>query len=261
MGDIEIAYREAGEGRPLVLIHGLAQDHGMWAHEQADLSGYRTLALDVRGHGDTATGAADGTLAQLGGDLVAFLEAIGPATCIGFSLGGTIALWAAAERPDLVVGVAAIATSSVVGRQAADGMRERIAIAEEGDRAAMRDLLVRDTHYQLSDGAADAAAIAEQRLRAIGDRTGYTNGLRAMLAMRDEPLNDRLEQISVPVLVVTGEHDAVCPGRAAEIMREHLPSTAEFLEIAGVGHLMTDEAPRAVSGALRGWLEAGDRRG
>lgn len=257
--DLDVAYSQSGEGRPVVLIHGLAQNHRMWADQQRDLPGYRTLAYDVRGHGGTTAGEPDGSLAQLGGDLIAFLEEFGPATCVGFSLGGTIALWAASERPDLVTDVLALATSSVVGRAAAGFFRDRIELFDGSDEAAIRDALLADTRGQLAGSGADERVVLEERLEAIGDRKGYVNAARAMVGMSEQPLNDRLTELRCPVLVVSGENDQFCPRKAADIMLEYIPD-GRFEELPAVGHLVTDEDPAAVTDVLRRWLEEGDRR-
>jgi pimeloyl-ACP methyl ester carboxylesterase len=223
----------------------------MWTHVQDELVELQTFAYDVRGHGATTLGRADGTLAQLGRDLIAFLEAHGAAMCVGFSLGGTVALWAAAERPDLVTSVVAIATSSVVGRTAAAGLEQRIRLFETGDAAAVCEAVRADTVMQLAEPDPQRVdAIERSRLAAIGDRAGYLNGARAMLGMHAEPLNARLARITVPVHVIGAEHDRVCPRRAAEIMLEHLPD-ATFEELLGIGHLVTDEDPDAVTAAIR----------
>ena len=158
LGDIDVAYRTEGSGPAVVFIHGLAQDHRMWAPPQERLSDFRTLAYDVRGHGGTSLGEADGTLAQLGGDLVAFLEHFGPASCVGFSLGGTVALWAAAQRTDLVREVIALATSSVVGSAAARFYAERIELVRSRDDNDVRAALEQDTRAQLAGSRADPAA-------------------------------------------------------------------------------------------------------
>jgi 3-oxoadipate enol-lactonase len=253
LGDIDVAYRAEGEGPMVVFIHGLAQDHRMWAPQQERLSDFRTLAYDVRGHGGTSLGEADGTLAQLGGDLVAFLEHFGPASCAGFSLGGTVALWAAAERPDLVRDVIALATSSVVGRTAARFFADRIELFSSRDDDGIRAALEQDTRAQLAGPRADPAAITASRMEAIGDRRGYVNAARAMAGIHEQPLNDRLKRIGRPVLVVSGEFDQFCPRRAAEIMLEHL-SQGHFEELAGAGHLVTEEDPDAVTGVIAAWL-------
>lgn len=255
--DIRVGYRQRGAGTRLVLVHGLAQDHCMWAAQQAGLPGCSTLAYDIRGHGETTLGHADGTLPQLGEDLIAVLERFGPAHCVGFSLGGTVVLWAAAERPDLVESVVAVATSSVVGTKAAEGMRQRIDVVERGEAEAIRRLLRDDTEMQLAKTTATLDAIVDARMEAVGDGGGYVNGARTMLWMREHPLNEALARIERPVLVVTGARDVVCPPRAADIMFEHLTS-AEYRELADVGHLITDEDPDALTDVLRTWLE---RRG
>jgi pimeloyl-ACP methyl ester carboxylesterase len=252
-GDIDVAWRVAGEGKPVVLIHGLAQDHSMWDDLQRDLESFTTYAYDLRGHGDTTFGEGAGTLAQLGGDLIALLQRTGPAVCVGFSLGGTVALWAAAERPDLVEGVIAIATSSVVGRGAVAGFEERARTFRAGDDAKKHEIVLGDTRVQLVRNTARTEEIAASRLEAIGDGQGYLNGIQAMAGMRDDPLNDRLHEVSCPVLVVNGEKDVVCPRRAAEIMLQELPN-AEFRELEGVGHLVTDDDSALVTETIREWL-------
>lgn len=257
LGDLVVTYREAGEGSPVVLVHGLAQDHRMWDVPQRELVSWRTLAYDVRGHGGTSLGKPDGTLAQLGGDLIAFLERFGPARCVGFSLGGTVALWAAAERPNLVPAVLALATSSVVGRAAAGFFRDRIELFDGGDDAAVRAAVTEDTLGQLSGAEADLEGIVADRMEAIGDRGGYMNAARAMAAMNADPLNERLRKITSPVLVVSGENDAFCPRKAADIMLEYLPD-GRFVELPGVGHLVTDTDPEAVTAVMREWLTKGD---
>lgn len=254
VGDIEVAYRAEGEGATtMVLIHGLAQDHRMWAHQQASLAGVSTVACDIRGHGETSLGDPDGTLSQLGGDLVAFLEHVGPATCAGFSLGGTVALWAAAERPDLVESVVALATSSVVGRAAAAFFAQRIRLFAGDDTEAIRQALLADTRGALANPRVDADGVTATRLQAIGDRRGYLNGARAMAAIHEEPLNPRLARVECPVLVVSGERDTFCPRKAAEIMLEHLPN-ARFEELSGIGHLVTDDGPEAVTSVIERWI-------
>ena len=118
IGNNKVAFVSRGAGPSLVLIHGLGQDHRIWAEIQPALPEYTTIAYDLRGHGQTPVGDAAGTLAQLGDDLIAFLAATGPAVCIGFSLGGVIALWAASARPDLVKGGTVVGSTDEFGFKA-----------------------------------------------------------------------------------------------------------------------------------------------
>ena len=139
--DIDVAYRTAGRGDPVVLIHGLAEDHRTWSVVQEELNDVQTLAYDVRGHGGTTLGNPRGTLAQLGEDLIGLLERVGPATCVGFSLGGTIIEWVASERPQLVENAVLIGTSSIVGRTTESFYKSRIDLFSTGDRDQMSKAL------------------------------------------------------------------------------------------------------------------------
>lgn len=256
LDDIDVAFCRSGSGRRLVLIHGLAQDHRIWSGIQDQLGDFLTFAYDVRGHGATRVGHADGTLAQLSGDLVKFLEEVGPSVCVGFSLGGSIALRASTDRPDLVTGVVAVATSSIVGRAAEAGLRERIEVVSSGDVDRIRIMLHEDTLSQLAESTeAEVDRLTEERLAAIADPRGYLNAAQAVCSMRVDSLHDRLQGLEVPVLITSGEFDAWCPRRASDIMREQIPA-ATFLEIHGVGHLVTDEDPDGLVDAIRSWTNS-----
>ena len=254
LGDIEVGYTERGAGPPAVMVHGLAEDRRSWALAQARLADYRTLAYDLRGHGETGVGEGDGTLDQLAGDLARFLEALtGPAACMGYSLGGTVVLALAAERPDLVTHAVVSGTSSVVGRAAAGFFEERIGLLRN-DRAAFEAALRDDTAAQIVTAGADLDAITRRRVEAVGDGRGYVNAARAMQGLRASPLTPALARIRCPVDVVGGDGDLFCPRRAAEIILAELADGA-YHEIADCGHLMTVDQPEAYSVTLRAALE------
>ena len=262
LGDIEVGCTERGGGPPVVMVHGLAEDRRSWALAQERLADYRTLAFDLRGHGETTAGDGDGdgTLDQLAGDLARFLEALtGPAACVGYSLGGTIVLALAAARPDLVTRAVVSGTSTVVGRAAAGFFEDRIALIRT-DRAAFAAALREDTAAQIVTSGADLDAITARRLEAVGDGRGYVNAARAMQAMHAAPLTGALGQLRCPVDVIGGDGDRFCPRRAADIMLAELADGA-YHEIVDCGHLMTVDQPEAYSLTLRAALERQPREG
>ncbi|MDA3645154.1 alpha/beta hydrolase [Saccharopolyspora indica] len=247
--DIRTHYCAAGSGSAVVFVHGLAEDHRSWRRQQEEFSGHRTYAYDVRGHGASTLGAADGTLEQLRDDLLAFLaEVSGPAVCVGFSLGGTVVLSAAAERPDLVTGVVVLGTSSVVGRRAAEINLQRA--EEASDPAALLASLHEDTRMMITSSTVDIDELVARRAATIGDGAGFANAATSMAGIRDTPLTPALAAIEQPVTVIGAEHDALCPRKAADILLEALPH-ATYLEIPGSGHLMNVDNPDAVTAALR----------
>ncbi len=107
---MELHYETAGSGPPLVLVHGSWVDHHSWDAAFGPLSeAFRVVALDRRGHGLSEPGQPPGSILEDADDvgaLIAELE-LGSAHVAGSSWGGSIALWLAARRPDLVRSVVA----------------------------------------------------------------------------------------------------------------------------------------------------------
>lgn len=258
LADIEVAYTERGEGPPVVLIHGLAEDRRNWADVQERLGDFHTFAYDIRGHGETSLGSADGTLAQLGGDLINLLEAVtGPAPCVGYSLGGAAVLWTSATRPDLIPHAVVAGTSTVVGSAAAKFFEERIATLEN-DFASFAAALREDTAAQLVTADVDLDAVTARRLEAVGTGGGYINAVRAMVRMHEEPLTPMLAKIRCGVDVVGADGDVFCPRKAADIIVAALDDCV-YREIANAGHLMTVDQPAAYADAIRAALERKDK--
>jgi pimeloyl-ACP methyl ester carboxylesterase len=243
LGDIEVAFSRTGSGKPVVFVHGLAEDRGSWREITRRLDpGFRAHSVDLRGHGSSSAGNGNGTLSQLAGDLLAYLDEVtGPAACVGFSLGGVIVLEAALQRPDLVRQAIVVGTSSKVGRAAAAFFEERVRQVQS-DIEGFRLALAADTDAQLARNRSDAAAIAARRVAAVGEGAGYVNAARAMIALASAPLTERLREIRVPVHIVQGEKDVFCPAKAAEILREAMPE-AGYSEIPEAGHLMAVDQP------------------
>lgn len=249
LGDVRVQYRAEGSGPAVVFVHGLAEDHRSWQAQQDEFTWCRSYALDLRGHGGSTVGRANGSLAQLRDDLIEFLtEVSGPAVCVGFSLGGTIVLAAAAHRPELVRGAVAIGTSSVVGRAAVDFFQERAQQIQDGDLDGAVATLRADTAEMVT--GADAQALADYRVECIGAGAGYANAALAMAGMREEPLTPLLPKVSCPTVVVGGGKDVFCPRKASEILLDGLPE-ASYREVPGVGHLMRADDPVGFAEAVR----------
>lgn len=251
-GDIDIHYRKVGDhgGPAWVLVHGIGEDGSSWAEVQDLLRPHVTsYAIDVRGHGRSPLGAADGSLAQLAGDVLGFVEAVGPSVLVGFSMGGAVVLSAATSGDPLVRRAVGLGTSSVVGRRVAESFLADATAIEAKGAAAAREaagrLLTAAVHHPPRDWAARRAA----RLDALGDGAGYANGARAMASMAPAPITPALGDITVPVDLLVGEEDDVCPRKAAEIIVEALPD-ARIRDLPGVGHFAAVEDPRGLADAL-----------
>ena len=107
VGDIELAYRITGRGKPVILIHGLACGQRMWFHQRRKLSDRHTVVTyDQRGHGhsDAPDDASHYSGAHLSRDLAGIVDALNfdKVAIVGFSMGGGPALALAATRPERI---------------------------------------------------------------------------------------------------------------------------------------------------------------
>ena len=243
---------EVGRGEPVVLVHGLADDHRAWRRVVAPLMLTRRVVLyDLRGHGNSPLGDADGSLAQLGADLVEVLDDAGieRATIAGFSLGGTIAMRAAIDAPDRVSALALIGTSSRVNSAARGWYEERAALVENGD-PELRATLDKDTEDVYRNRPEEIEAGLRIRRESTTDPAGFANACLAMASLNEGPLDPELTAIKAPTVIVAGDADQHCPPRASEIIAEQIDgSTMRVLE--DTGHPLPVERPDEVAAAIK----------
>jgi len=181
LGDIRIAYCEAGSGPALILLHGNSESKAIFAsYQQVHFAAYRTYALDSRGHGESASIDTQYTFAQYCKDVTRFCRAKGieQASVVGYSDGGNLALFLASRAPDLFPKIVAI-SPNYLASGLTDGTRRLIRtmawftrISEKlglsSHRAMMRiDLMLNDI------------GISEQEL------AGIHTGLRILYAEND----------------------------------------------------------------------------
>src|SRR5262249_13074421 len=107
IGDVSLAYRIAGTGPPVILIHGLACGQRMWFHQRRKLPDrHRVVPYDQRGHGhsDAPDDASRYSGAHLARDLSGIVDALSfdKVAIVGFSLGSGPALALAAARPERI---------------------------------------------------------------------------------------------------------------------------------------------------------------
>jgi 3-oxoadipate enol-lactonase len=254
-GDIEVAWYEVGRGEPLVLVHGLGDDHRAWRRMLPHLClTSRVILYDFRGHGQTTAGRPEGTLSQLSADLVALMDAVAldRANLAGFSLGGTIVMRTAIDHPDRVTRLIPIATSSRVGRSAAEWYATRAEMVRAGapELRATLEADTRDVYSNRPDEFAEGWLIRSQ---STADPVGYGNACAAMAGLNAQPLDPDLNRITAPTLVIAGDRDQLCPPRAAEIIRDALPGSRVAV-IEGAGHPIPVERPDELAALVADFL-------
>lgn len=251
---VDISYYVGGQGDAVVLLHGMAETAwSCWSGQIETVAAhYRVYAVDIRGHGRTGIAGSDGTLEQLSSDLNAFIDQIsGPAVCVGFSMGATIALHAAAQGNSRLTRVIAMGGSSIVGRTAAEFFRHKARTVESREVPALHEQIRKEIDGMFVHSPEKSEDYAEWRIASVGEGFGYANAALAMARMREVPLQPELAKVRVPVDVVGGEHDTWCPKKASDVIMEGLTQAPlRYSEIPRVGHLMAVDDPEGVAYAL-----------
>ena len=156
--DIQLHTVCAGDGAPLLLLHGNGEDSSYFEHQIPAFSNeFFVCAVDTRGHGGSPMGTAPFTLSQFADDLFDFMNenGIGQADLLGFSDGGNIALIFALRYPHrvrrLVLNAANLFPEGMEPWLLEDLVREHRALAhaetpEEIHQKQLLELMLREPH-------------------------------------------------------------------------------------------------------------------
>jgi pimeloyl-ACP methyl ester carboxylesterase len=258
-GDLTLAYREAGSGPPVLLLHGWPTSSFLWRDVMAPMaSANRVIALDLPGFGgsDKPLGIRYGfeLFERAIDEFLAALE-IDEVGLAVHDLGGPIGVHWALSRPERVTKLAVLntllypefsgAVLEFVKALSSPELRDQFT-GPEGLEAAMRL------------GLADQANVTEDLLAGVRDPFQGADARRALaeagIGLDPEGFVEiarRLPSLTIPVRVVYGEQDAILPDIAdtvARLVRE-LPQT-EVTALPGCGHFLQEEAPEEIGELL-----------
>ena len=215
--DIEVNYQEAGHGPPLILIHGLNGDLTGWALVVPEFSKhYRTVALDVRGHGGTSKPDQPYSIKGFAEDFHEFMKRlkIPRAHILGLSMGGAIAQQFALAHPEMIQSLVLVSTFGYIDEQAQRAFTRLSRSLKEGGYPAFFDEVVK-LAFTPQHIAANPGPLAELKSKRVAINSPVAIG-RATEACLTFNLKDEIAGISVPTLVVSGRNDVFTPVHLAE---------------------------------------------
>ncbi|OSY34447.1 2-hydroxy-6-oxononadienedioate/2-hydroxy-6-oxononatrienedioate hydrolase [Pseudonocardia autotrophica] len=233
---------EAGEGEPLVLMHGTGGHLEAYAHNIVPLAErFRVIAYEYPGHGYTTHTTRDLELPDYVAHLDGLLDALGVdrANLSGESLGGWVALKYAAAHPDRV---RRIVLNTPGGTMATPEVMERIRSLSQ---AAADDPTEERIRARLEWLMADPSTVTDELVdirRAIYARPGFAESMRHILCLQDPEIRERnlvtdaeLAAVTGPALVVWTSDDPSGPAAAGMNMAAKMPD-ARFEVIKDAGH-------------------------
>ncbi len=250
-GGLRFYYVEWGEADapPVVLLHGLSSMGRIWdPFARAFHDRYRLIALDQRGHGDSAWPAES---AYRTDDYLADLEALIDAwrlqrfALVGLSMGGMNAIAYAARHPERVSHLVVVDIRPAFDQEKRPSYQLDKHIAEHGHptfedhEAALRALRV--TNQTTPDDA------LRYRLRYLlkrlpHGRWTFKHDPRVSFCWRPSNLWTELPKVQAPVLIVRGGKSQVLPAEVGERMRDAFPR-AELVTVEEAGHTVPEDTP------------------
>lgn len=242
---------EGDPTRPAVLLaHSLGVDLSMWDPQLPALTKhFRVIRYDARGHGGTDLGTAPVSIARLGRDALAILDALELETVhfLGLSMGGAVGLWLLANAPERI---------------------ERAVLANTAPKLGTPDLWNARITAVLADGMAETAQSTIERwftpafagahpdivgpIRAQIARNEPANYAACCAALRDMDLRASLPNIPHDVLVISGREDPVVTAAQAAEFAARLPGGRHATLEAR--HLSNVEAAAAFDTAVTTFL-------
>lgn len=242
---VDLYYELNGNsGEPLVLVHGSWVDHHVWDAVVPVLAqSFRVLSYDRRGHSLSERPSAPDTIHDDIADLASLIQSLGlaPATIIGNSFGGSIALRLASEHPDLVNGLIvneppliSLLAGNPQGQQALGMIQERFVAVEERLAAGNMEGAAQYFVEQIVFGEGAWAHISPELKKTVTfNGPTFLNELRDPDAYVVNPA--QLQGYSGPVLLTYGEESPPFLVAIVKMLANMLPN-AELKMYEGTDH-------------------------
>jgi pimeloyl-ACP methyl ester carboxylesterase len=258
---VKLHYSEAGQGTPVVLLHGFPLASEIWTQQRQALAAHcRVITPDLRGHGQSPAPARGYEMESLAGEVLALLDSlkIERAAILGHSMGGyvTLAAWRLAPKRCLALGL----IDSHAGADTAEGRQGRMQLAEkvaaQGSQVAADAMLPKLFAPGLVGTGRVAGDPIWEHVRELILNTppaGIIGALHGMAARPD--CNSMLPAIDVPVLVVAGDGDLIIPLAKAQALAAAIPKST-LRVISNAGHMTMLEQPAATTAAIDEFLRA-----
>lgn len=238
---------------PLVLLGALGTTLAMWEPQMEALAAeHRVVRLDLRGHGGSPVPPGPYELADLGGDVVATLDALGieRTHLCGLSLGAMVATWLAVHAAERIDRLVLCGASAALGPPSA--WAQRAAIVREHGTEAIADAVV---SRWLTPLYARERPEQVRWLRAMVAGTpaeGYAGGCAAI---EHTDLEDDLVHVGAPTLVIAGADDPATPPDHAAHVAARVPG-ARMAVVPRAAHLANVQQPELVTELILRHLRA-----
>ena len=254
-----------GDGPPVVFCHGVTLSSRVWAKQfdSFPAAGFRAVAFDARGHGESAIGETGHSIDNLADDLRTVLEALDlhDAILVGHSMGGMAVQAFAIRHPEVVrarvKGLVLQSTSS--HNLVSDALRVRHALERLAGLGPDLGALMRQRNLgfllaRIGFGNDPHASHVEATRQMLGacSRDTIRDAGTALLSL---DLTGGLSKVTTPTLVIVGTADALTPPRDSQRIADLIPG-ARLVEYPGAGHMLMYERSDEVDALIMEFARA-----
>lgn len=250
----EIAYKDMGEGEPIVFLHGFCGSMSYWDKVAPELSKeYRVILIDLRGHGASSSTTYPFTIDDLAKDIKEVLEVlkVGQVHLFGHSLGGYITLSLVEHYPEKVKGYGLVHSTAYPDSDEAKSGRVTAAnnIEKDGIEPFIEGLIPK----LFSDQSLVTLTDEVEKAKQVGYYTDPKAAQQTLLAMKARPdRNELLTKKVIPLLLIAGSDDKIIPvDRTFSAEADHIHSNV----IHEAGHMSMYEKPNEFIRIIREFIE------
>lgn len=244
VGDLSIHYEIAGNGEPLVLLHGMSNNSQSWKKQLKGLQeNYTVIAWDAPGYGQSSDPQPEFRhFSQFADVLKGFIEALryDSIYLLGHSMGAAIAIDFSYRYPEmvkkLIIADATRGSAALSQEENEKRLNNRLASIETIDP---REIASRRINALLSPQASDEVRDEVARIMSQVRPAGYRAVAYSLYHVNQM---DFLPSISARTLVICGEVDTVTPVSESRVFHEGI-ANSELAIIPGTGHLCYQEDP------------------
>ena len=253
---IRLAYDDRGTGVPLLFLHAFPLNRSMWVPQLTALSQqFRTIAIDLRGHGESEAPLWNFSLEQYADDACALLDHLGiqETALVGLSMGGYISLAFARKYRNRLK--ALVLADTRAQADSVEGRAGRFHLAQTALRqgsGAVADIMLPKL---LGSSALRAKPELVEYVRKTITAASNNGIVTDLMAMADRP--DSVQQlctITAPTLIMIGQEDDTTPLDDAQLIAKQIPG-AQLTVIPLAGHLSNLEQPEAFNDVLSRFVE------
>ena len=253
-GAARIHYALEGQsGSPvLVFSNSLGANYSMWDPQVPEArKKLRVLRYDSRGHGQSSVTPGPYSIEQLGGDIIALLDALGLGQVhfCGLSMGGMIGMWLGINSPERLKRLVLCNTGARIGTP--ETWNARIEAVRKNGMQPVASAVVERWFSPAFRQKAPATISNTQKMLEETNPDGY---VACCAAVRDFDCRDQLSRIRIPALVIAGTHDPATPPADGRFLADQIPG-ARYIEL-NAAHLSNIEEQDRFNNEISAFLHS-----